>query len=82
MMELLVFAGALLAPATFFAGRYVRGRRTTTPPEPLCTGYLENNHPLNKLRHDCRALRSVLCNDGRCSFHCASMCKCEGGSLP
>ncbi|MBX3205149.1 MAG: hypothetical protein KF764_08765 [Labilithrix sp.] len=79
MMELVIFVGSMLAPAAFFAGRYVRLRRTAPTPEPeLCTGYNdENRHSLNAQRHDCEALRSVLCSDGRCSFHCATMCKCE-----
>lgn len=79
MIELLIGAAgaALLAPVTFFVGRYVR----PTPPEPeLCTGYIEKSSHDLKQRHDCKALRSVLCSDGRCSFHCATMCKCEGAS--
>lgn len=32
---------------------------------------------MGELRTDCRALRSPMCMDGRCTFHCAAMCKCD-----
>ncbi len=54
------------------------------PVEPRCTGYASGrrNPTTGKfaeptLRSDCEALRSVSCLDGRCSFHCQSMCKCD-----
>lgn len=31
----------------------------------------------NNMFIQCSALRSALCSDGRCSYHCKRFCKCE-----
>lgn len=48
---------------------------------PTCTGYPEPNpthaNPTRtKMQHDCESLRSHVCLDGRCNFHCGKTCKC------
>ena len=46
------------------------GRETHT----TCVGYVT---PSQTMMDDCKAKQSDACEDGRCSFHCAKMCKCD-----
>jgi hypothetical protein len=62
--------GGAVAGALFLAF----ARKNSRTPEPTCTGYQNAALTWN---HDCKALRSALCGDGRCSFHCGKHCKCE-----
>lgn len=51
----------------------------TPPPEPeekTCTGYRHGRGAVNVMKKDCYALRSHVCLDGRCTYHCSQMCKC------
>ena len=41
----------------------------------MCVGYVDDT--VNEMRADCDALRLDGCNDGRCRYHCRSMCECE-----
>ena len=51
-----------------------RRPKTVRPPKPKkCSSYKQ---PHGTILHDCGALRSHVCLDGRCSFHCNQMCKC------
>ena len=38
-----------------------------------CVGYVIGT---SEMMDDCKARQSDACEDGRCSFHCAKMCKC------
>lgn len=61
-------AGALLLALA-------RKKSATPPEEPICTGY--HTTGIYEAIRDCTALRSPLCGDGRCSYHCGKLCKCD-----
>ena len=52
--------------------------------KPECSGYLADafGHSEPRMMQDCTALRSPLCSDGRCSFHCSKMCRCDSAVDP
>ena len=74
MTELLVAAAGSIA---FVIGRISTRRRMA--PEPRCTGYRDY---LARIQTDCRSLRSPTCMDGRCTFHCHELCKCDAPNEP
>ena len=49
--------------------------RRRPPPEKTCTGYEKGAG--GEQKHDCKAIRSAVCSDGRCALHCRGNCKCE-----
>ena len=62
----------------FVAGRLTK-KKVTRLEEDRCTGYRadKDSYGEHKMKTDCKALRSPTCGDGRCSFHCQSMCRCD-----
>lgn len=52
-----------------------RARAAAMAAEPTCTGWFDTS--FSARQQGCNALRSPLCSDGRCSFHCGNHCKCE-----
>lgn len=52
-----------------------RRARASMALEPTCTGWFDPGYSAKQ--QECGALRSPLCSDGRCSFHCGNHCKCE-----
>jgi hypothetical protein len=79
--EILIGAGAG-ALAMFGMLRSMRFlSRKESRKEEVCAGY-QGANVYADMKHDCRALRSPLCGDGRCAFHCRAMCKCEASNEP
>lgn len=64
-------------PAIFSGWVVSKLWRKRPPPEASCAGY-GSKCTDGSFRQftDCRALRSVMCLDGRCNFHCKQLCKC------
>lgn len=61
-------AGGAMSGATAVV---VARRARTRPAEPeRCAGYGDKDE-------GCNALRSPMCTDGRCSFHCRKQCACD-----
>lgn len=76
-------------PFAFWLGRKLKKPAIVVPVEapvdalPVCTGYLTGGRDNKgrftsaKAHTDCKALRSPICLDGRCSYHCNSHCRCD-----
>lgn len=61
---------------------FLMGRKAQKSPrveEDRCAGYRSEKNAYGEyaMKSDCKALRSPMCGDGRCSFHCQSMCHCD-----
>ena len=77
--------GVAIPIALSLAYRIGRGRKPVVrdAKEPTCTGAVasardDRGRFVNAGTFvECPALRSVVCSDGRCSYHCKQMCKCE-----
>ncbi len=65
----------VLVPLGALAG-YRLARKDPAPTEPVCSGYIPEGFV--GCRQDCLAHRSVTCLDGRCTYHCKTMCRCDG----
>lgn len=82
-MDILTFGiDVALSAAAFGVGRFIAGKSARRQPDvddkPRCTGYRFGHGAVNIMKDDCTALRSALCEDGRCTYHCGQMCKCQG----
>lgn len=51
-------------------GVIMQRMRTPAVVEAKCAGYGDKDS-------GCNALRSPMCTDGRCSFHCRKQCSCD-----
>lgn len=80
-MDILTFGiDVVLGAAAFGIGRVLGSRAKRGPDvadKPQCSGYRFGHGAVNIMRDDCTALRSPLCEDGRCTYHCRQMCKCQ-----
>lgn len=72
-------SGAAIGFGASTFGGYLFRRRTAAlfAEEPTCVGYAATTSAGDTWYGDCEALRSPTCVDGRCSYHCGRMCKCD-----
>jgi hypothetical protein len=73
--HLAVIGFALIAASmlAYHVGRILGGASRPQEKPKSCTGYSNMNIMLT-----CNGLRSDECQDGRCHYHCRTMCKCGG----
>jgi hypothetical protein len=72
ILELL--EASMLPIASAIAWRIALNRKTRDV-EVTCTGYVSTHNV--GVRDDCKSRRNPTCIDGRCSYHCKQMCKCD-----
>lgn len=73
MTLILTIIGIVAFVLPWGLGWALYGRQPAPVKVAACSGYVRH---FGHAAHDCTALRSHVCVDGRCSYHCAQMCKC------
>lgn len=83
-MDVGLMVGAAIGGVCSWAlTRFLSQKERLTEPlqDETCSGYQDANDYAG-MKNDCRGLRNVTCGDGRCTYHCRKMCKCEASNEP
>lgn len=81
MIETVAALLIVLPVGIAIGSRISRPKRQAVAKDDVCTGYQGLNYP-HAIQKDCRSNRSPTCLDGRCTYHCANMCKCDASNDP